>query len=147
MKICKRCKQEMPPEGFYCHKEMSDGRLNICKTCVKISASANRAKSIDKYRAYDRARGARMKPDYIVKYRGRYPQKYKAVTAVNNAVRSGRLLKGAICETCGSKNNIVAHHHDYLLPLSVIWLCQACHCKWHAEHGEALNGNKEQDNE
>lgn len=35
MKICKSCKEEKSIEEFYSHQKMTDGRLNICKECVK----------------------------------------------------------------------------------------------------------------
>ena len=48
------------------------------------------------------------------------------------AVRSGRIRKAATCEACStSDQTLVGHHHDYNLPLDVIWLCAPCH---HAVH-------------
>ena len=71
-------------------------------------------------------------------YREQYPNKYKAHTAVNNAIQHGKLFSEG-CECCGADDNTHAHHDDYLKPLDVRWLCSSCHRKWHIENGEALN--------
>lgn len=55
-------------------------------------------------------------------HRAKNPLKYKARTAVGNAVRDGRLIKGP-CEVCGTTKRVQAHHHDYSKPLDVRWLC------------------------
>jgi hypothetical protein len=36
-KKCKQCLLEKSAESFYIHKKMSDGRLNICKECIKLN--------------------------------------------------------------------------------------------------------------
>lgn len=45
------------------------------------------------------------------------------------------------CENCGTRLGfkLVAHHHDYFLPLDVKWLCRSCHSRNHAKNGAALN--------
>jgi hypothetical protein len=60
--------------------------------------------------------------------RAQNPVKYKAVTAVGNALRDGKLAKGA-CEKKGRdcKGPIHAHHDDYMKPLEVRWLCRKHH--------------------
>lgn len=51
--------------------------------------------------------------------------KHKARKAVNNALRSGKLIKKS-CKVCGNFET-TAHHHDYTKPLDVIWLCKQHH--------------------
>lgn len=137
-KTCFKCDQTKPLEDFYKHKGMKDGRLNKCKDCTRKDTKENRDKNIDHYRAYDRARGSRQPPEYTKEYRMRFPLKYKAHTAVNNAVRDGRLTKEP-CEICGETEKVTAHHDDYAKPLEVRWLCYPHHAQWHAENGEAKN--------
>tara|TARA_R110000764_G_scaffold119015_1_gene206561 strand:+ start:703 stop:1122 length:420 start_codon:yes stop_codon:yes gene_type:complete len=138
MKECFKCGETKDFSEFYKHKQMGDGYIGKCKECNKSDVRANRAKKIDYYRAYDRARGARQDPSYIVEYRSKYPNKYKAHTMINNAIRDGRLFKMP-CEACKSEVNVHAHHDDYSKPLNVRWLCSAHHSQWHRDNGEAKN--------
>lgn len=63
-------------------------------------------------------------------------EKYKARTAVSNALRDGRLIKQP-CEHCGATEKVQAHHNDYSKPLDVEWLCFKCH-REHA-HGQTTS--------
>jgi len=137
MKLCKECGAEKPLTDFYKHSQMKDGHLNKCIPCVKKRVSIHREKNIEKIRAYDRRRGNRQSQEYVREYRKRYPNKYKAHSMVNGAIRSKKLFKEP-CEICGSEHS-VAHHDDYLKPLNVSWLCQAHHVQWHAKNGEGKN--------
>ena len=140
-KECFCCKQIKPIADFYEHKAMADGHLNKCKTCVKVSVKARRFNPESRYRvlAYDRNRGNRQDKAYLKEYREKYPNKYRAHSLVNNAVRDRRLFVQP-CEVCGtSEGPIHGHHDDYAKPLNVRWLCAAHHRQWHAENGEALN--------
>ena len=108
-----------------------------CKECRKARVMANRKANLDYYRAYDRERGARQPPEYLGEYRAKNPEKYKAHGAVNNALRDGRLDKLDACESCGSQDNVVAHHPSYAedMRLCVTWLCQGCHVTLHRQAG------------
>ena len=138
MKRCFKCGQEKPLSDFYRHKRMSDGHVNKCKECNKADVRDNRKSKVEYYRQYDRGRGARKCSEYTAEYRARFPNKYKAHTMVNNAIRDGRLHKEP-CAICGATNSIHAHHDDYLKPLNIRWLCAVHHRQWHDENGEALN--------
>ena len=139
-KGCFRCGAEKPLTDFYKHKGMKDGHLGKCKPCSRADSGKYRAENIDRVRAYDRARGCRLTPEYHREYRARFPAKYRAKSAVNNAIRDGKLVKLTSCEECGtSEGRLHGHHDDYALPLSVRWLCAACHHQWHAVNGEARN--------
>ncbi len=140
MKVCFKCKEELPLFEFYKHKQMADGHLNKCKSCAKKDAIDNRWKNIDRIRAYDRARGSRQDKAYRDWYRDKYPNKYKAQTMVSNAARDGKLTKPTQCEFCGTNNKLHGHHADYSKPLDVQWLCAPCHRQWHIKHGEGING-------
>jgi hypothetical protein len=139
MKTCFKCKKEKPLSEFYKHPQMKDGYLNKCKPCAKEDATASRNKNIEKVREYDRQRG---KLPHRIKFstkttkrlREQFPLKYKAQTAVNNAVRDGRLIKPVDCSACDKKGRqIEGHHDDYSKPLEVIWLCSPCHKQLHRD--------------
>ena len=114
-----------------------------CKKCDCARVNANRAAKIDQYREYDRRRnqlphrragrvaynqtnaGLAVHDKATRRQRAISPEKYKARTAVGNAVRDGRLAKMP-CEVCGI-SKVQAHHDDYSKPLDVRWLCQRHH--------------------
>lgn len=68
--------------------------------------------------------------DKTRKDRARNPQKYKARTAVGNAIRDGKLKKKPCC-VCGSEF-VHAHHEDYGRPLDVVWVCVKHHKEIHS---------------
>ena len=135
-KTCFKCNRTLPLSEFYAHPMMKDGHLGKCKDCAKLDALLHRrGPAGERVRAYDRMRGKkkrRARNGYQTEYRRRNPQKYKAVTAVNNAVRDGRLTKKP-CEVCGTEENTHAHHDDYSKPLGVRWLCNLHHLRLHAD--------------
>lgn len=137
IKTCFKCGAEKPLTEYYKHKAMADGHLNKCKTCTKKDSTNHRNNNIDKIRAYDRERGNRQSYEYVKEYRATYPNKYKAHMKLNNELRQGRVKRVEKCR-CG-KPSEVAHHDDYLKPLEVRWMCQACHKQWHRDNGEGLN--------
>ena len=60
------------------------------------------------------------------------PEQYKARYTVNNALRSGKLVRPLLCEACQEPRRLHAHHHlGYDHPLDVRWLCQPCHARAH----------------
>jgi len=128
-KVCFKCQKQKPLSDFYKHRMMVDGHLNKCKECTKRDSRKNRASNIEYYREYDRARGNRQSTEKIKERRIKNPQKYQAQTAVNNAIRDGRLFKKP-CEVCGSLC-VHGHHNDYSRPLDVRWLCPVHHKEAH----------------
>lgn len=138
IKTCFKCNVEKPLTEFYAHPRMADGRLNKCKECAKKDVSKNYRDNVEHYREYERERFSRPVRkrkvlEYQEKMRSKYPEKYSAKNAVNNAVRDGRLIKPITCEKCGETGRIEGHHEDYSKPLDVKWLCFKCH---RAEHGQ-----------
>jgi protein-arginine kinase activator protein McsA len=51
--------------------------------------------------------------------------------AVKAAIKRGELIRPMLCEGCGQQRSVDAHHDDYSKPLSVRWLCRACHQEHH----------------
>ena len=154
-KKCIHCGETLPLSEFYRHKQMADGHLNSCKHCQKSRVRANRAKNVDRYRAYDRRRYAEDetrqidiiaraairaidRADEVREAQRRWGERNKhqrkAHNAVNNAVRDGRLHKPTCCNKCGQETpsrRLQAHHHDYDRPLNVDWVCTTCHGQTH----------------
>jgi len=118
---------------------MADGHLNKCKACARSDVKKHRDANLDRIRAYDRERGSRQTPEYQRAWKEKYPKKYRARVMIGNAVRDGKIFKPCECSQCGSGGLIHGHHDDYDYPLTVRWLCAACHRQWHAKHGEAKN--------
>lgn len=140
-KKCFKCGEVKDLANFYKHKQMADGHVNKCKDCNKKDVRENRKLKIDYYRKYDRERGNRQDKYYLSWYRKTYPKKYAAHKIVGNAIKDGKMKRQSECESCGSGFSVHAHHDDYNYPLTVRWLCAACHKAWHDKHGEALNGD------
>lgn len=149
--VCPVCWWAKPPEDFYENDK-------TCKECRKKKVRENRKKKIDYYREYDRKRANR--PDRVearkeyaktpegIAAANRAKQKWSksnskkrwVTCAVNNAIRDGKIEKPDTCSECGKSNcRIEGHHCDYDRPLDVMWLCSACHRKWHKENGEGAN--------
>ena len=131
-KECFKCQKIKNLLEFYKHSEMGDGHLNKCIECTKIDVKENYYKRFENKRQYEKIRYQKRKQyaserDKI--HRLRNPEKYKARTAVNNAVRDKRIVKKP-CEVCGEVN-VQAHHGDYSQPLTVRWLCRKCHWTEH----------------
>lgn len=144
-KTCFKCKKEKEMSEFYAHSEMADGRLNKCKECTRADVKQHRRS--DKYRekvlAYDRLRGNRQSKQYRDSLRKRKTKEYKAREKLGNAVRDGRIEKPSRCQHCGIDSMLHGHHHDYDKPLSVVWLCVACHRQIHAFMDLIDKANKE----
>lgn len=132
MKPCAKCGQVLPLASFYRHPKMAGGHLSACRECVKARVREHRAANVERVRAYDRERASqphrleRMKRT-VAGYEARFPERKAATTALNNAVRDGRVVKPCACWACGSSRGLAGHHFDYRQPLLVSWLCQACH--------------------
>jgi ribosomal protein S27AE len=57
-----------------------------------------------------------------------------AAPIVAQAVARGELDRSDFCARCGDgERRVIAHHEDYLRPLSVEWLCFPCHAKRHEQ--------------
>lgn len=140
-KPCRDCGAVLPLSAFYQHAKMADGHLNKCKGCVAQRVRLRRARN-ESVREYDRRRAnlphrVEQRKRIVKQFRERSPDAYRAQTAVNNALRDGRLSKGP-CHFCEAAGRVHAHHTDYSKPLDVVWLCVRCHRRLHAllPHGK-----------
>ena len=145
-KKCFKCEEVKPLKEFYKHSQMADGHLNKCRDCTRLDTKENRAKNLDYYTKYDRERA--MRPDRVAarlaykqtergkqatktaheNQKKRRPERIKARSILNNAIRDGKIIRPKVCK-CGARGRIEAHHVDYSKPLKVKWLCRSCHVK------------------
>lgn len=128
LKLCKWCGVTKSILEFYTHNRMKDGRLNKCSECVRTYVKSRYR--VDNRKEYEKKRNADPKRKLnMIKYsklaRSKNPQKFKARSAVNNAIRDGRLTRSP-CEVCGATKS-QGHHDDYSKPLEVKWLCKLHH--------------------
>lgn len=128
-KECRKCKNVLGIESFHMNYACVGYRTNACKECIK-DYNAKRA-LIKKHNTLQPIKREKI---------GFSPIKVKANPAVYRAILKGKLIRPCICDNCGNKNKIIAHHCDYSKPLEVNWLCRFCHSDWHILNGEGLNG-------
>jgi hypothetical protein len=136
MKQCKRCRRRLPIEDFYKHALMADGYLSFCKDCTRIRIEKHRTLNLERIRQCDRDRSAQphrkaLHRRIVGEYNAAHPERKRAVTAVNNAVRDGRIVRQP-CARCG-KPISHGHHENYRKLLDVTWLCCVCHKQRHKE--------------
>ena len=153
-KTCFKCRVPKPLTAFYAHPGMADGHFGKCKECMKADVKKNRKDKIEQYTQYEKQRAQQphrieARKEYAATPEGREagnrakrawearnPEKKKAATAVSNAVRDGKLVRGKNCQVCGSDRNIEAHHEDYSKPFEIVWLCKKHH--WQADEKRRL---------
>lgn len=118
MIYCRGCGETKPHSHFYASYLNED--RGECKECVKSRMAGLRKSNVKQYTKAKR------------RYRAANKEKIKAHRAVEYAVKYGRLKKPENCEECGCRpKQLDGHHDDYSKPLSVKWLCPACHAKEH----------------
>lgn len=147
MKHCKKCGVHKAEDDFYT-------RDNTCKACRKAAVRANYSRNKDHYREYERrrsslphrveARNTYARTERGIEksnaakraYRDRNPDKYSAHNKICSALKAGKIWKSPCCMApdCFSADRLHGHHADYDRPLSVVWLCAACHSRLHEEH-------------
>lgn len=135
-KMCKSCELVKLAGEFYAQSSNSDGRMGVCKECHK-ARMIHRSRTNPKVQEYERERSKRPEVAKRIQaqahaWRRKNPDKYRAETAVGNAVRDGYLVRPKTCPRCDSDRAIHAHHHDYSKPLEVEWMCARCHHLMHA---------------
>jgi hypothetical protein len=72
------------------------------------------------WRSKDRSR-------YTRQFRQQNPEKVAAHHSVRWALRTGKLVRPTLCDSCLRVCRPDAHHPDYSKRLSVEWLCKRCH--------------------
>lgn len=128
--ICTKCKNTKNIDDFYIGRKQ-------CKSCCIKSSLSWKKKNPEKNRELARNwakdnkdKATLLNVIQVGKWRGKFPERYKAHSKLNNSIRDKKISKGK-CRDCGSKN-VHAHHSDYSKPLDVIWLCPLHHKKIHS---------------
>ena len=146
MKTCRECGIDKPMTEYYAHKQMADGHLNKCKSCVRSRVSIYSEKNSEYYKEYDKKRAnlphrVQARKEYAKTEAGKlatkkahqnyiekFPLRRAAHIIVGTALKSGSLVKLS-CLICGNESE--AHHPDYSRPLDVVWLCSSHHKEAH----------------
>jgi hypothetical protein len=120
---CEVCGRSFRPRVTQLRK----GHGRICSiACVQVrahAASSVRFAHEDPIKA--RSRFVQTAPDATPR------EKARAKRHVNEAVKSGRLVRPSTCARCGRIAAVEGHHADYAKTLDVEWLCVSCHRKAH----------------
>lgn len=135
---CGVCKEFKPYDEFYRDKRTILGITPECRKCRCKENIKTRNKDIARENNRRYMERARKKNAEVFRERERKyslsrakDEKCQARKELNNAVKRGDILKPEVCEECGSKEKLAAHHDDYTKPLEVKWLCYKCHGKKH----------------
>lgn len=147
---CRHCKTIRTLDHFVYDHRISCGRMAVCFLCYRSKRKGAHKKNVEGYRirqrrAYssEKSRAAYLKMisdpikrrralDKNKELRKKYPEKHKARTLLQKAVRRGKIIKPSQCSACNKHNcKIEGHHHDYSQPLNVTWLCPQCHRREH----------------
>ncbi len=115
MKKCSQCGVLKDESEFTKNKSSRDGFGYLCEPCRSIYNKIH----MEKYRA---------KNGYKPHAR---TEKRKAHEAVARALRRGKIIKPALCESCHLEKRLEGHHADYGKRLEVVWLCRKCHFNIH----------------
>ena len=95
-KTCKECKQTFPIEEFY-RTQKGVARDCLCRLC-RCARVKRRRHDDDSVREYDRERAKTPKRKQAaravtIRWRAENPEKYKAQTALGNALRDKKISK------------------------------------------------------
>ena len=151
-RVCKVLKRDFPEYLSYrnwqvnkivkkcpiCNKDFdclaANKRKWCSRKCFGISETKRgfNIKDIRKYERIKRKKYYRENSDIVKRIVKKSALKYKekvlARVKVNEAIRTGKLVKPNECSVCYQQEmRIVGHHPDYSKPLEVIWLCDVCH--------------------
>lgn len=147
MKKCSHCEAVLSLDNFYNNRSTTDGKQPECKACHNAGVKRRRANDPDKRKRQDAeyrhrnperrreigrayvARHAREHAERGRQFRIESPEKYRAQSLLNRAIKSGKIVRSKTCEVCGAVGRIEGHHPDYAMPYLVKWLCKPCHYK------------------
>lgn len=137
---CLVCGGVFPWDHFVIDPRYVSGRGSECLVCKRKrdrERHRRRYQTLDRERERQRVKNRKRSPD---------PQRWRARSALKRAIKKGIVVRPATCEHCGATGvRIQGHHHDYMKPLDVWWLCQPCHGAAHRSQSAALALKSERD--
>jgi hypothetical protein len=140
MKRCPRCGVDKPLTDFYVRRSGTRaGRPSAyCKRCTIEITIVRKQAHPEATRAAQR-RYVKAHPEKATATRLNWAAAnpdamrtiWRAQAAVKRALKTGALVKPALCVECGQPGRrIEGAHHDYSKPLDVRWLCSSCHRRY-----------------
>lgn len=134
---CKYCEREQPDNLFRKHSRK-------CKPCQATATNRWRANNPKKakesrlhYLATHKEHTREYNREWLkhnTPWRDRNKPKRNASALLQYAVKVGKVKKPKTCSRCKREAYVVGHHHDYLKPLEVEWICQSCHRHEHVKN-------------
>jgi len=130
-KKCARCKEIKSIDLFGSDRGKPDGKNVYCRICARQFEKEYNEKHPEKMREkYERRKQYYL--DKCKTYRKQNPEIRKAHSAVNDAVRYGKIpaAKSLLCMNCRENQADIYHHYNgYKIEnrLDVIPVCASCH--------------------
>lgn len=129
---------------IYCHKDKDLSEFYNCKTvssAIKDGHSkwCRECQSIKYSDWYKKNKRPNREPSYgkgnfsLWYHTGNNRLHVLCKNKVLYAIKTGKLKKAIVCESCGLIKKLHGHHRNYNKPLEVVWLCASCHQKEHNE--------------
>lgn len=136
-KKCRACNHVLSVLCFGISKDRADGLHPLCKECKRadnVKWKQDNTEATKKYSELYRTVNADKLSRKQSQYREKYPDRYKAMNAVNNAILLGKLVRAtdSYCANPECGNKAKEYHHNSYDPehwLDVIPLCASCHRK------------------
>ena len=144
-KVCNKCGIRKPATTDFLYKRVksSNAFRAFCKVCAIVDYAKPENKAAKKeYNAKPKSKAIKKEYNqaYLLSLQGKAVRKVSALknhgkiisrTTLNNAIRTGKIVKPVFCSLCRQEKPLEGHHYDYNKPLDVTWLCIQCHKELH----------------
>lgn len=138
MKTCITCKQSKPLSEFYKALNRKDSHQTCCKSCQRAYRKTKKGKSVNrkadnKYRQTEKGKISRRV--WQNQFHAHNPNYQRALSAVNYAVRTGKLPQPDSLQCHYGEHPAQEYHHykgyEPEHRLDVVPVCRKCHRKIH----------------